>query len=404
MANGTELVQRAFQGLGQSVRGAGQAFENRNERLERDEERKKKEEAERVRQERLGAVSAGIEGLAKTATETPGFSEEDLVKSPEAQAIIRESIESGDPRVLQSLGPIQDIIKKRREEDLEKTKLGKTAEVEAKRDKEAKAKSAKDQRDETRTIRKEYEGDKTTNRTNIVRDAFGKIQKSSESGTGPGDLSMVFAYMKLLDPESAVRESEFKSAEGARSYFTGLPTDADGNKVTESGIVIPSSVAGFFQKLDPKKGGAFLLPEQRQQFVNEAAQLYRSNLEIQKSKDAQFIQDAEDAGIDPKRVISRRADDDLRGLDEYLKSKAPKEEKKKTDVKILHPDSEEAKTLMSKNQAAFEAKVQQINADRAAKGLPPLSDEEKTQAINRLLRKNNIQIGSGAAVPPGGAQ
>ena len=66
--------------------------------------------------------------------------------------------------------------------------------------------------------------------------------------------------MKMLDPGSVVRESEFRTAEGARAWFG----DYKGNK-------IPSALLGYILKAQT---GEMLLPAQRQDFVNRAEGLY----------------------------------------------------------------------------------------------------------------------------------
>jgi hypothetical protein len=48
-----------------------------------------------------------------------------------------------------------------------------------------------------------------------VRDAWGKIVASAQTPSAAGDLSLIFGYMKLLDPTSVVREGEFATAQNA---------------------------------------------------------------------------------------------------------------------------------------------------------------------------------------------
>lgn len=47
-----------------------------------------------------------------------------------------------------------------------------------------------------------------------VRDAYGKIQ-AAQQGTGISDTALIFAYMKMLDPTSVVREGEFATVQNA---------------------------------------------------------------------------------------------------------------------------------------------------------------------------------------------
>lgn len=50
-----------------------------------------------------------------------------------------------------------------------------------------------------------------------VADLYGTMVAASENPTAAGDLSMIFAYMKVLDPGSVVREGEFANAQNTGS-------------------------------------------------------------------------------------------------------------------------------------------------------------------------------------------
>lgn len=54
-----------------------------------------------------------------------------------------------------------------------------------------------------------------------VRDAYGKIQ-AAQQGTGISDTALIFAYMKLLDPTSVVREGEQASVQQAGNVPTSI--------------------------------------------------------------------------------------------------------------------------------------------------------------------------------------
>ena len=69
--------------------------------------------------------------------------------------------------------------------------------------KEQSLKNANVLRDEYNALTKNYR---------TVQDAYNKIIGASKSGTGAGDMAMLYAFMKLNDPESVVRESEFAAA------------------------------------------------------------------------------------------------------------------------------------------------------------------------------------------------
>jgi len=129
-------------------------------------------------------------------------------------------------------------------------------------------------------LRKERSGLPTTKATQDVSAAFNKIQKSMEKPSAAGDMSMIFGYMKMLDPGSTVREGEFANAQNA----TG----------------VPGQVLNAYNRA---LKGERLNEEQRKDFYGQAQGLYQSQLDIQNQVDAQFSELASKNGIDPKEVI-----------------------------------------------------------------------------------------------------
>jgi hypothetical protein len=53
---------------------------------------------------------------------------------------------------------------------------------------------------------------------NDIKTGHEKLIASLEAQTGVGDMSAIFAYMKMLDPNSVVRESEFSSTTNSRAF------------------------------------------------------------------------------------------------------------------------------------------------------------------------------------------
>lgn len=93
----------------------------------------------------------------------------------------------------------------------------------------------------------------------LVRDfsqqasAFGRIQESARDPSAAGDMSLLFGYMKLLDPASTVREGEQAQAQQA----TGIP-----------GRVLNA--------YNQAVSGIRLNDEQRADFLDRANRLYKS--------------------------------------------------------------------------------------------------------------------------------
>ena len=98
------------------------------------------------------------------------------------------------------------------------------------------------------TIRNRY--DKKSGAFEKVRDAYSRIQASSEKPDAAGDLALVFNFMKMLDPGSTVMEGEFKTAAGAAS--------------------VPERFMGAYNKVSK---GQVLGDLQRKEFVNRAKKL-----------------------------------------------------------------------------------------------------------------------------------
>jgi hypothetical protein len=102
---------------------------------------------------------------------------------------------------------------------------------------------------------------------------------------GPaGDLALVYAYMKLLDPTSAVREAEYANAANAAG--------------------VPDRVKAMYNRA---LSGESLAPAQRSNFRAEADRLYASSLASYRATRAKAIKQAgeytADYGVDPERAI-----------------------------------------------------------------------------------------------------
>lgn len=133
-------------------------------------------------------------------------------------------------------------------------------------------------------LRKEFQAKNKDYYT--VGDAFSKIKKVSEKPSAAGDLSLIFNYMKMLDPNSVVRESEFENAENARAWFD--QTNA------------PTAVRLAYQKAI---SGQKLLPEQRLDFLNQAQNLFDAQAERFKNESDFYTNIANQSGYDPSYVI-----------------------------------------------------------------------------------------------------
>lgn len=167
---------------------------------------------------------------------------------------------------------------------------------EAKMDKRLKraetvAKLQKTKMEPSTALRKEWAGDDTTKRTKQVAESYNRIIQSATNPSAAGDLSLVFNYMKMLDPGSVVRESEFKSAEQARAAIS---------KLEDANVYVPGFLRQGVQKLTT---GKFLLPEQRKDFAGQASNLFNAQMQKQNQINRFYQKLSQDYGIEPGRVV-----------------------------------------------------------------------------------------------------
>lgn len=131
----------------------------------------------------------------------------------------------------------------------------------------------------TRTLRTEFNNLTKTDREIAV--AFQKVKKSAENPSAASDVALIFAYMKLLDPGSVVREGEFATAQSAGS--------------------VPERVIAQYNRA---RDGEMLSSAIRQDFLKSAELViepYREQFEATKSR---YTTLAENQGLQPSQVIT----------------------------------------------------------------------------------------------------
>lgn len=111
-------------------------------------------------------------------------------------------------------------------------------------------------------LRKEFTGLQPVKDFTTQADAYGRIVAAARDPSPAGDLSLIFNFMKVLDPGSVVRESEFATAESAAAWM---------QESEEAGAIIPRPIANAIRKINT---GQRLSPEQRRDFVSQASALY----------------------------------------------------------------------------------------------------------------------------------
>lgn len=113
-----------------------------------------------------------------------------------------------------------------------------------------------------------------------VRDAYGRIQIAGKSDSPAGDLSLIFNFMKLLDPGSVVREGEFATAQNS----TG----------------IPERIRNMYNKA---MTGERLGSEQRADFLDQAGKLFSTQTQSQRLLETQYRGIAKRAGVRAEDVV-----------------------------------------------------------------------------------------------------
>lgn len=96
-----------------------------------------------------------------------------------------------------------------------------------------------------------------------IRDAFGKVAVADPSAAG--DVARVFAFMKMLDPNSSVREGEYANAQNAGG--------------------VPDRVANMYNKV---LDGTFLTDDQRKDFNKQAENVFKVQMRNQLQNEDQY--------------------------------------------------------------------------------------------------------------------
>ena len=137
-------------------------------------------------------------------------------------------------------------------------------------------KKDKTRRDIETQLRKEFNWRDEIKKFNKIRSEFSRIQKASQTQnfeTGIADVALVFAYMKMLDPTSVVRESEFATAQNSAG--------------------VPEGIRNAFNKANSWQ---FLSKTQRSDILNLSKSLFQSEKDVVNSVIKQTQAIAEDAG------------------------------------------------------------------------------------------------------------
>lgn len=111
--------------------------------------------------------------------------------------------------------------------------------------------------------------------------AYKKIEVAAKNPSAAGDISLIFGYMKLLDPGSVVREGEFATAQNAGG--------------------VPQSIYAAYNRA---LNGERLAPSVRNDFINQAKNLVSSQQEIfNQTIKPKFDSIVKSAQLNPENVM-----------------------------------------------------------------------------------------------------
>jgi hypothetical protein len=113
-----------------------------------------------------------------------------------------------------------------------------------------------------------------------VKGGYERVRQSAALQSGAGDMGLIYGYMKMLDPGSVVRESEFAMAAQAGSYG--------------------EQIQGLVSRL---VNGERLPETVRQQFVQAADGIYSETAANLGNINDQFSTRAQNYGVDPTMFV-----------------------------------------------------------------------------------------------------
>jgi len=129
-------------------------------------------------------------------------------------------------------------------------------------------------------IRKEFTALPGVKSFALVSRSYGKLIASVNDPSPAGDMALIFNYMKILDPGSAVKEGEYASAEDAGS--------------------VPDKLRVMYNSVIT---GTKLSESQRNDFADRSTRLYENSYQQYKSIEDQYAKFASDLGFDPTSMM-----------------------------------------------------------------------------------------------------
>lgn len=148
-------------------------------------------------------------------------------------------------------------------------------------------------------LRKEYNDSPVTKMTIGRRESYNTMSAAAEQDSPSGDISFIYAYMKMNDPTSTVREGEFATAQNAGG--------------------IPESIRNLYNKA---MSGQRLTKEQKASFLATGKSIFDRQLKEQAKENERFARLAVRSGFDPQDVVINFEPYDPKQVSQTFKPKA----------------------------------------------------------------------------------
>lgn len=139
-------------------------------------------------------------------------------------------------------------------------------------------------------LRKEFNARPEVKEYREIASAYRNIEAAARNPSAANDLSLIFSYMKMLDPTSVVREGEFATAQNAAG--------------------IPDRVRNLYNRA---ASGQRLNDQQRADFVASAGSVFRNRKSRFDEISSEYRSYASDYGVDPNRVVTVERGGDPQG-------------------------------------------------------------------------------------------
>lgn len=136
--------------------------------------------------------------------------------------------------------------------------------------------------DDEAKLRNDWLKNDLTKKTQDVSSAYNKVVGAAENPSAAGDLSLIFGYMKILDPGSVVREGEFATAQSAAG--------------------VPDRIRNLYNRV---QSGERLNQDQRADFVRSAGTAWAGQMSQQEKLNQEFEGLAQSYGYSPDRIVRR---------------------------------------------------------------------------------------------------